>query len=153
MIRPVIILAIVDLPDPDSPTNPRVSPSYTSKLTSFKAFTASLLSIFFNKDPSSKVLETFSKSKIFLLLVSLTPHVLIIFFVRLAEFNVISFPSGLIKVNRLIFLFVGGTEIIKLLPSNDWGFVKIFLVKPCSTIIPNRIIATLLVISAITPIS
>ena len=96
----------------------------------------SLLSCFFNKDPSSKTLETFSKFKIFLLLVSLKPHVLIIFFVRLAEFNVISFPSGLIRVNRLIFLLVGGTEIIKLFPSDDRGFVKTSLVGPCSTITP-----------------
>ena len=101
----MIILAIVDLPDPDSPTNPKVSPSNTSKVTPVKALTIFLLSCFFNKDPSSKTLEIFSKFKIFLLLVSLTPHVFMIFFVRLAEFKVISFPSGLIRVNRLIFLF------------------------------------------------
>ena len=32
-INPVIIFAIVDLPEPDSPTNPSVSPSNNSKDT------------------------------------------------------------------------------------------------------------------------
>ena len=32
-ISPVIIFAIVDLPEPDSPTNPSVSPSNNSKDT------------------------------------------------------------------------------------------------------------------------
>ena len=33
LINPVIIFAIVDLPEPDSPTNPSVSPSNNSKDT------------------------------------------------------------------------------------------------------------------------
>ena len=37
--KPVIILAIVDLPEPDSPTKPSVSPSNISKETSLTALT------------------------------------------------------------------------------------------------------------------
>ena len=54
----------------------------------------------------------------------LTPHVLIIFFVKLAELDVISDPSGPISLNLSIFLFVGGTEITKLLASVDFGCVS-----------------------------
>ena len=39
LINPVIIFAIVDLPEPDSPTNPSVSPSNNSKDTLSTALT------------------------------------------------------------------------------------------------------------------
>ena len=76
-----------------------------------------------------------------------------IFFVKFLESDVISFPSGLISLNLSIFLFVGGTEITKLLASLDLGFVNNSLVSPCSTISPCLITITLSVVSAITPIS
>ena len=40
LTKPVIILAIVDLPEPDSPTTPSVSPSNNSNETSLTALTA-----------------------------------------------------------------------------------------------------------------
>ena len=40
LTSPVIILAIVDFPDPDSPTKPSVSPSNNSNETSLTALTA-----------------------------------------------------------------------------------------------------------------
>ena len=81
------------------------------------------------------------------------PHVLIIFLVKSLELDVISLPSGLINLNLSIFLFVGGTEITKLLASVDFGFVNNSLVSPCSTICPYLITITLSVVSAMTPIS
>ena len=80
LTKPVIILAIVDLPDPDSPTNPSVSPSNNSKDTSFTALTAfSSILLPNEKDWSSKILVIFFSSNNFWLVFFLNPQVLIIF--------------------------------------------------------------------------
>ena len=38
LYKPIIVLPVVDFPQPDSPTRPNVFPSSMEKLTSFTAF-------------------------------------------------------------------------------------------------------------------
>ena len=68
LTSPVIIFAIVDFPEPDSPTKPRVSPSKSSKETSSTALTIVSSALFF--DPNEKVFAIDWSSKIFVTLAS-----------------------------------------------------------------------------------
>ena len=55
LINPVIIFAIVDLPEPDSPTNPSVSPSNNSKDRLFTAL---------NPDAESNFIDTINTNSL-----------------------------------------------------------------------------------------
>ena len=68
LTKPVIIFAIVDFPDPDSPTKPKVSPSNNSNDTLSTALTTLSFNSFF--ELNEKILVNGLSSNILVILVS-----------------------------------------------------------------------------------
>ena len=101
------------------------------------------------KKLSSKLLLKFLTWIKSCLIISFLVHLFNIF--RL--FSLFFLSSFSIITNLDIFLFVGGTELTRLLVYVFFGLVRSSFVKPISTTLPLFITATLSAVSAITPMS